>query len=36
MTFVTIPASVVIALLTSAHPPGSFVILKSVCGTLVV
>ena len=24
------------ALLTSAHPPASFVILKSVCGTIVV
>ncbi len=36
ITFVTIPANVVIALLTSAHPPASFVILKSVCGTMFV
>ena len=36
IAFVTIPANVLIALLTSAHPPESFVILRSVCGTMFV
>ena len=36
IAFVTIPARVVIALLTSAQPPESCVILKSVTGFLVV
>ena len=36
IAFVTIDASVLIALLTSAQPPGSFVILKFVFGTIVV
>ena len=36
IAFVTIPANVVIALLTSVHPPESFVMLRSVCGTIFV
>ena len=36
MALVTIPASGLIALLTSAHPPESCVILKSVIGTIFV